>query len=86
MYALQVGLALSYIYLPLFHNLQVTSSFEYLERRFNRRIRLLASTVYTILHITITPITIFVPALAFSQGKLCFYIIYLIVVLFCCRR
>ncbi|XP_055316602.1 sodium-coupled monocarboxylate transporter 1-like [Sitodiplosis mosellana] len=62
-----LGLALAYIFLPLYHNLGVTSSFEYLERRFDRRIRFLATFVYTIKYILFTPAVIYVPALVFSQ-------------------
>lgn len=65
----QLGLALAYVFLPLYHNLGVTSSFEYLERRFDRRIRLLAGIVYTIKHLLFIPVVIYVPALVFSQGK-----------------
>lgn len=66
---LQLGLALAYVFLPLYHNLGVTSSFEYLERRFDRRIRLLASFVYTLKYILFIPAVIYVPALVFSQGE-----------------
>ncbi|XP_031634441.1 sodium-coupled monocarboxylate transporter 1-like [Contarinia nasturtii] len=65
--ATQLGLSLTYVFLPLYHNLGVTSSFEYLERRFDRRIRLLASFVYTTKYILFIPLVIYVPALAFSQ-------------------
>lgn len=66
---LQLGLALAYMLLPLYHHLGVTSSFEYLERRFDRRVRLLASFVYTLKYLLFIPLVIYVPALAFSQGK-----------------
>lgn len=64
-----MGLSLAYIYLPLFHNLNVTSSFEYLERRFDRSIRILVSAIYIVSHIIFMPIVIYVPALTFSQGN-----------------
>lgn len=66
---LQLGLALSYIYLPLFFNLQMTSSFHYLERRFGRPVRLMASAIYVLKSLCFVPLVVYVPALALSQGK-----------------
>lgn len=68
----QLGLGLSYVFLPLYHNLGLTSSFEYLERRFDRRIRLLASFIYTLKYILFIPAVIYEPSLVFSQDKLLF--------------
>lgn len=65
----QSSSALAYVSLPLFHRIGVTSTFEYLERRFDRRIRLLGSFIYSIKYISFIPVVIYVPALAFSQGK-----------------
>lgn len=48
-----------------------------MERRFDRRVRTLASTVYIVAHIIFTPVLIYVPALAFSQGMCKFYFIHL---------
>lgn len=61
---------MAFVFLPLFHRLGVTSTFEYLERRFGRSIRLLGSLVYTLKFILFIPSVIYVPALAFSQGKI----------------
>lgn len=65
--ALAVGIALTYIYLPVFYELQLTSSFQYLEMRFDRSVRLMASSIYAISIIIFVPIVVYVPALAFSQ-------------------
>lgn len=65
----QLGFALAYVFLPLYLRLGLTSTFEYLERRFNRRIRLLASIVFTVKSMLFIPVVIYVPALAFSQGR-----------------
>ncbi|XP_063706354.1 sodium-coupled monocarboxylate transporter 1-like [Culicoides brevitarsis] len=61
------GFALHYIYLPVFHELQLTSTYEYLDRRFDRRIRLFGSVTYIITSIIWIPIVIYVPSLAFAQ-------------------
>lgn len=65
--AVTVGFALTYIYLPVFYELQLTSSFQYLELRFDRSVRMLASLIYAISILIFVPIVLYVPALAFSQ-------------------
>lgn len=64
---LGMALSLLYIYLPVFHDMQVASSFQYLEKRYNRKIRVLASLVYLTQCITYTPIVIYGPSIAFAQ-------------------
>ncbi|KAM7360701.1 solute carrier family 5 member brother of rumpel isoform 1-T3 [Cochliomyia hominivorax] len=54
-------------YLPVFHNLSITSTYEYLESRFDRRLRMFGSVMFTIMNIGYLPIVIYVPALAFNQ-------------------
>ncbi|XP_068156264.1 sodium-coupled monocarboxylate transporter 1-like isoform X1 [Drosophila tropicalis] len=56
-----------YIFLPVFCNLQLTSTYEYFEMRFNKSTRLLASILFTITTLIWLPIVIYVPALAFNQ-------------------
>jgi Na+/proline symporter len=56
-----------YIYLPVFYELQLTSSFTYLEKRYDRSVRLTASLIYALQMIIYIPIVIYVPALAFGQ-------------------
>lgn len=56
------------LYLPVFHKLQLTSTFEYLEIRFTRPVRILASFLYTLSLVVYVPLIIYVPALAFSQA------------------
>ncbi|KAJ8866442.1 hypothetical protein PR048_032285 [Dryococelus australis] len=58
-----------YIYLPVFFELQLTSTYEYLELRFNQHVRVMASLLFTISVILYIPIVIYVPALAFNQAK-----------------
>ncbi|XP_065162813.1 sodium-coupled monocarboxylate transporter 1-like [Atheta coriaria] len=55
------------VYLPVFHNLQITSTYEYLERRFDKKVRIFGSVLFTIGLIVWLPVVIYVPALAFNQ-------------------
>ncbi|EGI62202.1 Sodium-coupled monocarboxylate transporter 1 [Acromyrmex echinatior] len=57
----------SYIFLPVFYKLQLTSTFEYLEVRFARPVRILSSVLFTVSLFTYLPIVVYVPALAFAQ-------------------
>ncbi|XP_050448489.1 sodium-coupled monocarboxylate transporter 1-like isoform X2 [Cataglyphis hispanica] len=57
-----------FLYLPVFYKLQLKSTFEYLEIRFARPVRILASFLYTLSLIVYVPLIIYVPALAFSQA------------------
>lgn len=56
-----------YIFLPVFYKLQLTSTFEYLEIRFARSVRILSSVLFTISLFMYLPIVIYIPALAFAQ-------------------
>lgn len=62
-----VTIVTSVVYLPVFHELKLTSTYEYLEKRFDKRMRLLGSILFAISIITWLPIVIYVPALAFNQ-------------------
>lgn len=48
-----------------------SSLFKYLNLRFNNTVRLLGSTMFLTKMLLYIPIVIYVPALAFSQGKFC---------------
>ncbi|XP_058797234.1 sodium-coupled monocarboxylate transporter 2-like isoform X2 [Phymastichus coffea] len=74
--------AAAYICLPVFYKLQLLSTYEYLEIRFSRQIRTLASTLYIISLLMYIPIVIYVPALALSQVT--GYSLYIITPLLCC--
>lgn len=43
-----VGFVMSRIYLPVFHELRLTSTYEYLEKRFDKKIRILGSVLFSI--------------------------------------
>ncbi|PNF32535.1 Sodium-coupled monocarboxylate transporter 2 [Cryptotermes secundus] len=62
-----VAVAMNYIYLPVFYELQLTSTYEYLQLRFSRSVRVIASVLSTVGLLLYIPIVVYVPALAFSQ-------------------
>ncbi|XP_052865162.1 sodium-coupled monocarboxylate transporter 1-like [Anopheles cruzii] len=62
-----MGFAMHHVFLPVFHELQITSAYEYLQRRFDQRMRLFGSILYTVACLLWMPIVIYVPALAFNQ-------------------
>merc|ERR1740131_73238 len=57
----------SELYMPLFHQLGVQSSYEYLEYRFNHKTRLLAGGIYTLGMFLYIAIVVYTPALALEQ-------------------
>ncbi|KAK5642185.1 hypothetical protein RI129_008352 [Pyrocoelia pectoralis] len=58
----------NYVFLPVIGQLNVASIFQYIELRFNRRIKILASCIYT-LHILIyNAVVAYIPAIALSQA------------------
>ncbi|XP_029017411.1 sodium-coupled monocarboxylate transporter 1 [Betta splendens] len=65
-YALTM-LVTSEIFLPVFYRLATTSTYEYLELRFNRATRLLGSLFFIAQTILYTGIVIYAPALALNQ-------------------
>ncbi len=62
-----------HIYLPVFVDLQLTSCYAYLEKRFDKNVKMMASMVSAIQAILFIPIVMYVPALALSQGKFYFF-------------
>ncbi|XP_050685536.1 sodium-coupled monocarboxylate transporter 1-like [Leptidea sinapis] len=67
-----VGVTLSCIivaavYLPVFCTLRLSSSYEYLELRFNRHVRAVASILFLLDEVLFLPMVVYVPALAFNQ-------------------
>ncbi|XP_026284118.2 sodium-coupled monocarboxylate transporter 1 [Frankliniella occidentalis] len=56
-----------YWFLPMFFNLQCNSSFEYLEMRFDRRVRQLGSFLFALGQLLYMPVVIYVPCLALNQ-------------------
>ncbi|XP_015834034.1 sodium-coupled monocarboxylate transporter 2 [Tribolium castaneum] len=58
-----------YVYLPVFYNLQIISTYEYLERRFDKKTRSFASFLYAVSVFLYLPIVVYIPALAFSAAS-----------------
>lgn len=63
-----MAFAVYYIYLPVFCKLQVTTIFEYLEIRFDKKLRTIASSLFTLTNVIYLPVVIYAPSLAFNQG------------------
>ncbi|KYB27649.1 Putative sodium-dependent multivitamin transporter-like Protein [Tribolium castaneum] len=61
------GLTVATVYLPVFTKLQVCSSYEYLELRFSKILRTIASLLFLLDEIMFLPMLIYVPSLAFNQ-------------------
>nr|CAB3266303.1 sodium-coupled monocarboxylate transporter 1 [Phallusia mammillata] len=56
----------SSIYVPLFYRLGVNSTYEYLEMRFDRRVRLLVSAIFILQQVMYCALVIYAPALALN--------------------
>ena len=55
-----------FIFIPFYRRLNVTTAYEYLERRFNLTVRQFASLVYVLLQVGRMAIVVFLPALTLS--------------------
>ncbi len=55
-----------WLYLPFFRRLNVTTAYEYLERRFNVGVRMVGSAVYILLQLGRMGFVLFLPAMALS--------------------
>ncbi|KAM4676278.1 sodium-coupled monocarboxylate transporter 1-like [Discoglossus pictus] len=55
------------IFLPVFYRLNITSTYEYLELRFNKHVRVLGTVIFIIEMVLYTGIVIYAPALALNQ-------------------
>ncbi|XP_053681280.1 sodium-coupled monocarboxylate transporter 1-like [Anopheles nili] len=62
-----MAFSMNFIFLPVYQGLDITSAYAYLQLRFDRRIRLLGSGLFTLATLLHLPIVIYVPALAFNQ-------------------
>ncbi|XP_054031251.1 sodium/iodide cotransporter [Dryobates pubescens] len=57
----------SHLFLPVFYRLGLTSTYEYLERRFSRSVRLCGTLQYVVATMLYTGIVIYAPALILNQ-------------------
>ncbi|KAM9495644.1 sodium-coupled monocarboxylate transporter 2 [Clarias gariepinus] len=55
------------LFLPVFYRSGITSTYEYLELRFSKMVRLAATAIYTVQTILYTGVVVFAPALALNQ-------------------
>ena len=55
-----------FVYLPFFRRLNLTTAYEYLERRFHVAVRLFASSAFVLFHLGRMAIVLFLPAIALS--------------------
>ncbi|GAB0099110.1 hypothetical protein DMENIID0001_149420 [Sergentomyia squamirostris] len=58
---------LQFTFVPVFYELQLLSSFSYLELRFDRSVKQVASALYVVTGIIVITLTIYVPSLAFQE-------------------
>lgn len=56
-------------YLPFFRRLNVTSAYEYLERRFNATTRLMASALFIIFMVARMALVLYLPSLALTAVR-----------------
>ncbi|KAK5642687.1 hypothetical protein RI129_008854 [Pyrocoelia pectoralis] len=64
-----ISLLTCYVYLPVISKLQNASVFDYLDQRFNRTIRMLASFLFALQLLLYNPVVAYIPAIAFSQAS-----------------
>ena len=75
-------------YLPFFRRLNVTTAYEYLERRFNSTTRLMASILFIVFMVARTALVLFLPSLAMTAVTginiyICIALMALITILYC---
>ncbi|XP_054745200.1 sodium-coupled monocarboxylate transporter 1 isoform X1 [Anastrepha obliqua] len=61
------GIISWYVFLPVFCNLQLTSTYEYFEMRFGREVRYFGSVLFIVGMVLWLPVAVYVPALTFNQ-------------------
>ncbi|CAK8690687.1 sodium-coupled monocarboxylate transporter 1-like [Clavelina lepadiformis] len=65
---LLIPFIIGWIYLPVFYDLGISSTYEYLERRFNRATRLICTFMFLVLSVLYGGIVVYGPALALSEA------------------
>jgi len=62
-----------YVFMPFYHKLKIYTAYEYLEKRFNHRVRTLASAIFILWRLTWMAAVIYVPSMVLnvvSNGKI----------------
>ena len=62
-----IALITGWVYLPTFHNLQLLSSFQYLEMRFSNTVKVLCGAVFSLSMMLYIATMVYAPALALEQ-------------------
>ncbi|XP_044267363.1 sodium-coupled monocarboxylate transporter 2-like [Tribolium madens] len=57
-----------FVYLPVLYQAQITSVYEYLEKRFDQKTRVFSSFLFAVSQILFLPVVIYIPALAFAAA------------------
>lgn len=57
----------NHIFLPFFHDLSLTSAYEYLQRRFSKSVRVFASVIFTLNMLLYMGVVLYAPSLALNQ-------------------
>lgn len=65
-----VVLILNYVIIPVFYSNNIANCYEYLEMRFSKRARSFITFLFVLNIVLILPVIMFIPSLAFSQGKI----------------
>lgn len=58
----------AHVFVPFFHKLNITSAYEYLERRFNVYVRIVASLIFCIEMFLYMAVVLYSPSVAIQQG------------------
>ena len=64
-----MGTAAVFVYLPVFVKLQLTSTYEYLEIRFDKKTKMLGLVFYVLAEVLTFPILVYSASLTFATGK-----------------
>lgn len=59
----------NYVSLPVFYGNSIENCYMYLDMRFGRATRVLLTAVFVILNLFFSPVVMYIPALAFAEGK-----------------
>lgn len=57
-----------FVYLPVLHTVKILSIYEYLERRFEVKIRVIASVFAILIAVAISSCMVYMPSLALAAG------------------